>query len=283
MTSYPSPRTYPRRSTPAEPSGSGVLVKVVAVFLGIAVAVLSVVAVVLAPDRGRCARRRAGAAPAATDHSSHTSGSSAVSLPLQSFAGTDRENAEALARRTPPTTRRFRRCRRATSSRSTCPQGHGRRDRARREVQHLGVRRPRRAGPGRPRPRGPDRRDDARRTAARSPTRSTSMPRASRPTSPSGRRPRRVVHLPLRGRRPRRLHVPLRDEAGARAHRERHVRRDRRRSREPLPKVDHEYVLVASEWYLYGDGIDEPACSTWRRRARCSPTGRPSTATRTST
>jgi nitrite reductase (NO-forming) len=26
-----------------------------------------------------------------------------------------------------------------------------------------------------------------------------------------------------------------------------------------LPKVDHEYVLVASEWYLNGDGIQEPA------------------------
>ena len=27
----------------------------------------------------------------------------------------------------------------------------------------------------------------------------------------------------------------------------------------PLPKVDHEYVLVASEWYLASDGLDEPA------------------------
>ena len=27
----------------------------------------------------------------------------------------------------------------------------------------------------------------------------------------------------------------------------------------PLPKVDKEYVLVASEWYLNGDGISEPA------------------------
>jgi nitrite reductase (NO-forming) len=27
----------------------------------------------------------------------------------------------------------------------------------------------------------------------------------------------------------------------------------------PLPKVDNEYVLVASEWYLDGDGIEEPA------------------------
>jgi nitrite reductase (NO-forming) len=27
----------------------------------------------------------------------------------------------------------------------------------------------------------------------------------------------------------------------------------------PLPKVDHEYVLVASEWYLNGGGIEQPA------------------------
>ena len=29
--------------------------------------------------------------------------------------------------------------------------------------------------------------------------------------------------------------------------------------RTPLPKVDNEYVLVGSEWYLNGDGISEPA------------------------
>src|SRR3546814_9945801 len=27
----------------------------------------------------------------------------------------------------------------------------------------------------------------------------------------------------------------------------------------PLPKADHEYVLVASEWYLNGDGVSAPA------------------------
>jgi nitrite reductase (NO-forming) len=27
----------------------------------------------------------------------------------------------------------------------------------------------------------------------------------------------------------------------------------------PLPHADHEYVLVASEWYLNGNGVDEPA------------------------
>ena len=50
--------------------------------------------------------------------------------------------------------------------------------------------------------------------------------------APDRRLPRRaagrVLHLPLHGRRSRRLHVPLRHEAGARAHRQRHVRRDHR-------------------------------------------------------
>ena len=29
--------------------------------------------------------------------------------------------------------------------------------------------------------------------------------------------------------------------------------------KQALPPVDNEYVLVGSEWYLNGDGIDEPA------------------------
>ena len=66
MTSYSAPRTHGRRSTPAEPSGSGVLVKVVAVFLGIAVAVLSVVAVVLVQTADE-ARDEAAQTSATTD------------------------------------------------------------------------------------------------------------------------------------------------------------------------------------------------------------------------
>jgi len=71
-------------------------VKVVAVFLGIAVAVLSVVAVVLVQTANE-ARDEAAASAAPTGHSSHASADSNVSLPLQSFAGTTGENAEALA------------------------------------------------------------------------------------------------------------------------------------------------------------------------------------------
>ena len=43
-----------------------------------------------------------------------------------------------------------------------------------------------------------------------------------------GRRAGRVLHLPLQGGRSGRVHVPLRHQAGARPHRQRHVRRDRR-------------------------------------------------------
>ena len=70
--------------------------KVVAVFLGIAVAVLSVVAVVLVQTANE-ARDEAAASAAPTGHSSHASADSNVSLPLQSFAGTTGENADALA------------------------------------------------------------------------------------------------------------------------------------------------------------------------------------------
>ena len=38
-----------------------------------------------------------------------------------------------------------------------------------------------------------------------------------------------------------------------------------------LPKVDNEYVLVGSEWYLNGDGIEEPASLDFAKaRARLS-------------
>ena len=75
---------------------SGVLVKVVAVFLGIAVGVLALVAIVLL-GAANDARDDAAAVATTTGHSAHTP-ESAVSLPLQSFAGTVPENAEELAK-----------------------------------------------------------------------------------------------------------------------------------------------------------------------------------------
>ena len=75
------------------------LLKVVAVFLGIAVAVLSIVAVVLVRTADD-ARDDANASAATTDHSSHSADSN-VSLPLQSFAGQTGADAEALAQAHP--------------------------------------------------------------------------------------------------------------------------------------------------------------------------------------
>jgi nitrite reductase (NO-forming) len=100
MTSYTS-RTHYRPSHERE-SDSGVFVKVVALFLGVAVAVLTVAVVVMlqatdeARDEAKAAGQPAAAATTEHDHASASS-SGAVSLPLQSFAGTTAENAEELA------------------------------------------------------------------------------------------------------------------------------------------------------------------------------------------
>jgi nitrite reductase (NO-forming) len=100
LASYTTPAHY--RPSPDSGRGSGVVAKVVALFLGIAVAVLvvAVVALMQATDEARDEAKAATAQSATTttaehDHSSESS--SAVSLPLQSFAGTTAENAEELA------------------------------------------------------------------------------------------------------------------------------------------------------------------------------------------
>jgi nitrite reductase (NO-forming) len=79
-------------------SGSGTGVKILALFLGIAVGVLAVLAVVLVKTADD-ARDEANAASATTGHSMQGAvpADGAVSLPLQSFAGKTAENAEELA------------------------------------------------------------------------------------------------------------------------------------------------------------------------------------------
>ncbi len=95
MASYQA--STPARYQPAPQKGSGALVKVVALFLGIAVGVLAIVAVVLMQAADE-ARDEVNAASATIDHSSHSAADTgAVSLPLQSFAGKTGENAEELA------------------------------------------------------------------------------------------------------------------------------------------------------------------------------------------
>jgi nitrite reductase (NO-forming) len=96
MTSYQSTQRY--RSTDTKPSReSSAGLMVLALFLGIAVMILGMTAVFLLKAADD-ARDDASAAAATTDHSSHVAAaSSAVSLPLQSFAGQTADNAEELA------------------------------------------------------------------------------------------------------------------------------------------------------------------------------------------
>ena len=146
-----------------------------------------------------------------------------------SFAGAAPDNAAELAKAhkpypaaLPPLTRGRRR------QGAHGPEGRHDRDRAGHQVRGLGLR-GRRAGPRRPRAAGPDSGDDAD-ERRRDPTLDR-LPRGADRAQPRLRRrdARQVVHVPLQGERPRRVHVPLRHQAGAHAHRERHVRRDRRR------------------------------------------------------
>ena len=92
MTSYPAPAGYTRPTRNREPGSSNVGVAILAVFLGIAVAILAITAVVLvktADDARDDANAVAGSHGQATDAN--------VSLPLQSFAGKVAPNAEELA------------------------------------------------------------------------------------------------------------------------------------------------------------------------------------------
>jgi len=85
-----------RPTTSDHEPGSGALVKIVALFLGIAVAVLITVAVVLVQAADE-ARDEAKVATGASHANDSFPASGAVSLPLQSFAGKTGENAEELA------------------------------------------------------------------------------------------------------------------------------------------------------------------------------------------
>jgi len=94
MATYPAtrPASYKRHD-----GGSGAGVWVLALFLGLAVGVLVIVSAVLV-KMADDARDDAAAATSATTHDHSTQGSSAVSLPIQSFAGVTGENAEELAK-----------------------------------------------------------------------------------------------------------------------------------------------------------------------------------------
>jgi len=94
MSGYTSPTSAAYRPSRKrdESRSDGTLAKVVALFLGIAVGVLVILAVVLVQVADDA---RDDAQAATQGHAA--AGDGAVSLPLQSFAGTTAENAEALA------------------------------------------------------------------------------------------------------------------------------------------------------------------------------------------
>ena len=94
MASYPAtgPTTYKRND---DSSGAGV--KVLALFLGIAVGVLVIVSAVLIKMTDDARDQATSPATATAAVHDHSAASSNVSLPLQSYAGVTGENAEALA------------------------------------------------------------------------------------------------------------------------------------------------------------------------------------------
>jgi nitrite reductase (NO-forming) len=103
MTSYPAgyARTD-RRGSARRDGGGNALVMIVALFLGIAVAVLAVTAVVLAQSsdeaRDDAQAAAAQAASGTGGHAGHTAASHNTALPLDSFAGVVPDNADALAK-----------------------------------------------------------------------------------------------------------------------------------------------------------------------------------------
>ena len=154
MSSHPASVSTPRPA--GGPGGSSAVWKVVVLLLGIAVGVLAIAAVaaVQAADQ---ARDEVGAAtqPASTRRSrprgADERGSEPADPELRRHDGRGRRRACEGARRIR---------RDAAAGPAGRPredphdlEGHGHRDRARREVQHLGVRRPRRARPDPPRAR----------------------------------------------------------------------------------------------------------------------------------
>jgi nitrite reductase (NO-forming) len=92
MASYQATERYRARKDAGGGGGTGYMI--LAVFLGIAVAILAIVSVVLVKTADD-ARDEATVAAGTTDHSGQQE--SNVSLPLQSFAGKTGENAEELA------------------------------------------------------------------------------------------------------------------------------------------------------------------------------------------
>ena len=147
-------------------------------------------------------------------------------------------------------------------------------DRARRQVRRLGLGR-RRARARDPRPAGTARQDHAD-EQRRDPALGRLPRRAHRPEQGLRRRaPGQVGQLHVPRQRPRRVHVPLRHEAGADAHRQRHVRRDRRRAEAGRPAEGRQELRPRRQRVVprLRRAQASRRSSTWRRLTRVSPTG----------
>jgi nitrite reductase (NO-forming) len=92
MTSHPATAYRPPRSP-----DSGALVKVVAVFLGIAVGILAIAALLMWADARDARATEAAPAPAAQPAASGAHADHNTALPIESFAGVVPDNAQALA------------------------------------------------------------------------------------------------------------------------------------------------------------------------------------------
>jgi nitrite reductase (NO-forming) len=232
--------------------------KVLAVFLGVAVGVLAVVAVVLVKTADD-ARDEARAAAGTMDHST-SSADSAISLPLQSFAGQTGENAEELAMA------------HAATNAALPPVPAGELVRVQMTLKDMvvevapGVKYNTWAFDGHGAP-GPIVHVREGQTIEMTLTNGGAIPHsidfhaariapnvAFRDVAPGDSFTFRFkandpgVYMYHCGTKPVLAHIAngmygaiVVDPAT------------------PLPKADHEYVLVASEWYLTGDGVDEPA------------------------
>jgi nitrite reductase (NO-forming) len=169
---------------------------VATLLLGFTVAIVGVFALMMWADAHKARDAAAQPAPAqnhAVDHN--------VALPLSSFAGVVPENAAELAAAHKPYDATLPPLRRRPRQGAHDAQGHHRRDRAGRQVQHVGLRRPRRPRPDRARREG--------QTVEMTLTNGGAIPALDRlPRGPHrtqqglpGCRAGRVLHVPLQGRR----------------------------------------------------------------------------------
>ena len=271
--------SYPSQSSN---SSSGAFFMVATILLGLAVGIGAIFSVLMWADAHQARDDAKKATPATASGGGHSmagmpgmdmSASAAGTGSLTSYAGAARQR-DALATAHKPYPAALPRRPAGRRGRASRPHRPDRPDRARRQVRRVGVGR-RRARAGHPRapgPAGEDHADEQRRDPALG-----RLPRRPHRAEQGVRRrlPGQVGQLHVPRQRPGRVHVPLRHEAGADAHRERHVRRDRRRAEAGRAAEGRQELRARRERVVprARTASASPRSSTWRRRTRGSPTG----------